>query len=212
MRYRYGLNLAMSSKNMSGFSLVDTMIAMVMVFIAMAGILSAHVSFVTLRQTNMEKALARNAAEQSFSALRGMLGIVEAYSGYGGGSTGETFDVRSLQRPSANEPVGRVVVWRLRSSLEDQVNPPQPDPASSLTLDYNDLLAAQTAFSSSFPDVMESISYATGTDWDDYLDTNDDGIVDSEDNPQLMPITIRIRWHSSSGVRTNYFSTIIGRR
>ncbi len=212
MRYRYDRNLAMGLKNTSGFGLVDTMIAMAILFIALAGILSAHVSFVALRRVNMEKALARNAAEQSFSAVRGMLGIVEAYSSYGGGTTGETFDIRGLQRPSASEPVGRIIVWRLRSSLKDQVNPPQPDPESSLTLDYSDLLAAQTAFISSFPDGMESISYATGTGWNDYLDTNNDGAVDSADDPQLLLITIRIRWRSPSGVRTNYFSTIIGRR
>jgi hypothetical protein len=202
----------MGSKNRSGFGLVDTMIAMAILFIAMAGILSAHVSFVALRQVNMEKAMARNAVEESFSALRGMLGIVEAYNSFGGGSTGETFDIRGLQRPSTGEPVGRIIVWRLRSSLKDQVNPPQPDPGSSLTLDQDDLFAAQVAFSSSFPDVMESISYTTGTGWDDYLDTNNDGAVDGADDPQLLLITIRIRWRSSSGVRTNYFSTIIGRR
>ena len=195
-----------------GFTLVETIIAMSVLFIAMAGIVSVLLSTVKLRQFNEAEAKARNAAEQVFSAIRGMSDVVDAYSRFGGGGPEETFDIRGLQGPVPGTSVGRVIVWRRKSSLKDRVTPPQPDPGSALALSQADLLAAQMSFSSSFPSTMDSAAGTAGTAWDDYLDTNGDGLVTSTDEPQLMPVSLRIRWRAPSGVTTQYYSAIIGRR
>jgi len=53
---------------------------------------------------------------------------------------------------------------------------------------------------------------ATGTAWNDFLDTNGDGTVDAGDDPQVMPVTVRIRWRSNTGIKTKHFSAVMGRR
>ena len=214
MRQRIGLRRKTNLRGRcAGFTLIETLIAMSLVAVALAGIISAYVSGIWLRQVNMEKAKARNAAEQTFSAIRGMENIVDAYLRFGGGALEETFEIRGLQGPAANEPPGRIIVWRLKSSLKNRVTPPKPDPASSLALSQIEILGAQAAFSSSFPSVIDTVANMTGsTAWDDYIDTNNDGVVDDKDEPQIMPVTIRIRWRSRSGMSTHYFSATIGRR
>ena len=59
---------------------------------------------------------------------------------------------------------------------------------------------------------VDSMPNAVGTGWNDYLDTNGDGLVTGADDPQLMPVSVRIRWRSPSGIATQYYSAIIGRR
>lgn len=196
----------------AGFSLLETMIAMVMLFVSMAGILSAYLNCLWEQQVNTEEARARNAAEQVLSALRGMPDLVEAYQRFGGGGPEETFAVRGLQGPSVNDAAGRVIVWRRKDSLKNRVTPPQPDPGSAMFLSQSDLLAAQQAFSSTFPAVLDTAAGMTGTGWNDFLDTNGNGTVDITDDPQVMPVTVRIRWRTRSGIRTHYFSAVIGRR
>jgi hypothetical protein len=195
-----------------GFTLLETIIAMSVLFIAMAGIVSVLLSTVKLRKFNEGEAKARNAAEQVFSAIRGMSDVVDAYGRFGGGGPEETFDVRGLQEPAPGVPVGRIIVWRLKDSLKDRATPPQPDPASALVLSQDDLLRAQMSFSSTFPAIMDAAAGAAGTAWNDYLDTNGDGLVTSADDPQLMPVSVRLRWRSQSGVTTQYYSAIIGKR
>ena len=107
-----------AGKHQSGISLIETVIAMSILFIGLAGIVSAHISSMRLRQVNAERALSRNAAEQVFSGIRGMPGLVDAYQRFGGGGPEETFDVRGLQTPAPGQPVGRVIVWRLKNSLK----------------------------------------------------------------------------------------------
>ncbi len=194
------------------FTLVETVIAMSVLFIALAGIISALLRTVTLRQVNAGDALSRTAAEQVFSAIRGMPDVVDAYSRFGGGGPEETFAIRGLQGPTPGEQVGRVIVWRLKSSLKNRTTPPQPDPGSALVLSQDDLMTAQNLFSSAFPNIMDSMANATGTAWNDYLDTNGDGFVTSADDPQIMPVSVRIRWRAPSGVTTQYYSAIIGKR
>jgi type II secretory pathway pseudopilin PulG len=213
MRYRASWK-GLRTKRIScgGFSLIETLIAMSVLFIALAGIISANISSMRLRQVNGEKALARNAAERVFSAIRGMPGLVEAYQRFGGGGSEETFDVRGLQDPAPGQPVGRVIIWRRKNSLQNQVNPPQPDPGSALALSQDEILEAQATFLNNFPNAMDRVAGATGTGWNDYVDTNNNGSVELGDDPQLMPVTLRIRWRSRTGVSTQYFSAIIGRR
>ena len=201
-----------SRKACGGFTLLETIIAMSVLFISMAGIVSAYLSCMWVRQVSSERALARNAAEQTLSAIRGLPGIVDAYLRFGGGGAEETFTVRGLQDPSPNEPVGRVIVWRRKSSLKNRVTPPQPDPGSALAMSQDDILAAQVAFSSVFPPMMDMVADQAGTGWDDYMDTNTDGMVNTTDDPQLMAVTVRIRWRSRSGITTHYFSAVVGRR
>ena len=124
MRYRQRNRLSKFSRNSSsGFSLLEMFISMSVLSIALAGIIAAILSNTQLRKMNEEKAMARNAAEQVFSGIRGQPDIVEAYNRYGGGGTNETFAIRGLQNPSANEPVGRVIIWRLKSSLKNGAAP-----------------------------------------------------------------------------------------
>lgn len=213
MRYRQRNRLSKFSRaDSSGFSLLELFISMSVLSIALTGIISAILSNTQLRKMNEEKAMARNAAEQVFSGIRGQPDIVEAYNRYGGGGTNETFTVRGLQNPAANEPVGRVIVWRLKSSLKNGAAPPQPDPGSAMILSQEDILAAQRAFTSSFPTVLDMLPNTTGTGWDDFLDTNNSGAVSSLDDPQVMPVTVRVRWRSSARMMTEYFSTVIGLR
>lgn len=205
-------SMARSPNCSSGFTLVETIVAMAVLFIAMAGVITANLSSMHLRQLNAQEAKARNAAEGVLSAIRGTPNLVEAYNRFGGGGPEERFDVRGLQGSLPGEPAGRVIVWRLKSSLKDRVNPPQPDPGSPFALSKTDILAAQARFSSSFPNVMDSVANTDGTGWNDYLDTNTDGKVDSTDDPQLMGVSVRIRWRTSSGLSTQYFSAVIGKR
>ena len=67
-----------------GFTLIEVIIAMSVLFIAVASIVSATLVCMQLRQLNHEKALARNSAEQVFSAIRGMPSIIDAYNRFGG--------------------------------------------------------------------------------------------------------------------------------
>jgi type II secretory pathway pseudopilin PulG len=195
-----------------GFTLIETLLAMCVIFIAMAGLISAILVCSRLRQLNEDKALARNAAEHAFSAIRGMGSLPDAYGRFGGGGSEETFTVRGLADPAPNQPAARVIVWRRKSSLKNRTTPPNPDPGSAMAWTPADLLAAQAAFSSAFPGVMDTMADAAGTGWDDYLDTNGDGAVNGLDEPQLMPVTLRLRWRTHSGVTTQYFSAIIGNR
>lgn len=207
-----GRPLGCSKITIRGFSLIETMITMTVLSISLMGIFSALITCMQVRKMNENNAMARNAAEGVLSGIRGMPGIVEAYQRFGGGGSEETFTVRGLQDPSANEPCGRVIVWRLKSSIKNRVNPPQPDPGSALAMSKDDVLAAQTAFAESYPNIMETMANMSGTAWDDYIDTNTDGVVNDLDEPQIMAVTVRIRWRSHSGLNTRYFSGIIGRR
>ncbi len=195
-----------------GFTLVELVITMSVLSIALTGIFSAVMSNMQLRKLNADKALARNAAERVLSGARGMPGIVEAYLRFGGGGPEEAFTIRGLQDPSTNETAGRVIVWRLKSSLQNNVNPSHPDPGSSLPLSQADILAVQASFASSFPNVMDTMANIPGTGWDDYIDTNMDGVVNDSDDPQIIGISVRIRWRSHSGLITQYFSGLIGRK
>jgi type II secretory pathway pseudopilin PulG len=202
----------LSQRSEGGFTLLETVIAMSVLFIAMAGLFSAILICSRLRQTNAEHAKARNAAEQIFSGIRGMPTIVDAYDRFGGGGSEETFDIEGLKPVSPNDPVGRVIVWRLKSGLKDRTTPPQPDPGSALAMSQDEIRAAQEAFSGGFPGMMEQSAYVSGTGWDDFLDTNKNGFVESTDDPQLMAVTVRVRWQPHSGVATQYYSAVIGKR
>jgi type II secretory pathway pseudopilin PulG len=192
--------------------MIETMISMAVLMIAMASIMTTLLNGTRLRQVNEDNARARNAAEETLSAIRGMMNIPDAYNRFGGGGAEEIFNIRGLQGLAPNTPAGRVIVWRLKSSLKDRATPPQPDPGSALILSQNELLEAQRAFSDTYPGILDSAANATGTAWDDFLDTNGDTFVDAADDPQVMPVTVRIRWQSQTGVITRYFSAIIGRR
>jgi hypothetical protein len=191
---------------------MEVLIALSALSIALIGIISAIITCTQLRQVNGEKAHARNAAEQIFSSIRETGGLLEAYNRYGGGGPEETFVVRGLQNPAPNQPAGRVIVWRDKDSLENRINPPQPDPDSPLAMSQNDILLAQAAFSESFPAVMDTLPFAAGTGWDDFIDTNGNGFVDVSDDPQLFPVTVRIQWRSRTGTGTQYFSSVIGKK
>jgi len=213
MYLTFGERCALSKKDkQSGFTLIETMISMSVMLIAVAGLVSSILMCVKLRQTNEEKAKARNAAEQTFSAIRGMSGIVDAYNRFGGGRSEETFSVSGLSDPSATEQAGRIIIWRLKDSLKDRTNPPNPDPDSSLAFSQTDIRDAQNSFSSSFPNEMESLADTPGINWTDFIDTNGDSLVNSGDSPQLMPVTLRLRWRTRTGMTTQYFSALIGQR
>jgi hypothetical protein len=103
-------------------------------------------------------------------------------------------------------------VWRLKSSLQDTTTPPQPDPDSTLLLSQDEILAAQNSFASAFPNSLDSIAEVYGTSWDDFLDTNNDGLLTLIDDPKVLPVTVRVRWRTNSGMMTQYFSSVIGNR
>lgn len=194
-----------------GLTLVEIIIATSVLVVGLTGLVAAILSATRLRQMNAEYAKARAAAESTLSAIRGMPGLLQAYDRFGGGGDHETFAVQGLAEPSPGEPAGRVIVWRRKSALKNDP-PPAPDPASTLPFPQDEILAAQQAFSTTFPAPLESSAGIQGTGWNDFLDTNGDGIVDGADAPRILPVTVRIRWRSRSGVVTRYFSTVVGRR
>jgi prepilin-type N-terminal cleavage/methylation domain-containing protein len=180
-----------------GFTLVEIMLALAVMAVGTIGLVSAIIGGMRLEQINAEKALARNAAERVLSGLRGHPNLREAYARYGGGGSGETFDVRGLS-PVPGESAGRVIVWRIKSAT------PKPDPQSAWDLDGLD--AARVAFGP-FPLPFVGNETAAGGD---FFDTDGDGDYDDDDDPSIMPVTVRIRWKSRSGVRTEHFSTVLG--
>ncbi len=182
---------------------------MAVLVVAIVGLVSAILAATRLRQLNAEQSSARNEAERVLSAVRGMQSVRDAYARFGGGGSQETFDVHGLAGPSAGERSGRVIVWRLKSSLTVRTNPPQPDPLSTLNIPAAELLEAQASFSGSFPAPLQTMAGVAGTAWDDFFDTNGDGAYNSLDEPRLMPVTVRIRWRSRSAVVTRYFSTVV---
>jgi hypothetical protein len=95
-----------------------------------------------------------------------------------------------------------VIVWRLKGG-----NP--PDPGSGLPLTGADLQEARDRFGMAFPLALTGRETAAGAE---FLDTNGDGNVDGGDRPSIMPVTVRLRWRSHSGVVTEYFNTIVGDR
>jgi prepilin-type N-terminal cleavage/methylation domain-containing protein len=195
------------------FTLIEIMVAVTVLVIALVGLFSALVTGMQLRRLNEEKSKVRNAAEQKLSSLRGMPTIVDAYGRFGGGGEAETFFIHGLADPSPTEPAGRIIVWRNKTALKNRTNPPQPDPDSTLTpLTQQEILDAQASLSQSFLALLDAAPGATGTAWTDFLNTNGDTVVDAADDPQLMPVTVRIRWRTRHGVVTQYFSTIIGNR
>ncbi|MHC4599163.1 MAG: type IV pilus modification PilV family protein [Planctomycetota bacterium] len=121
----------------AGLTLLETIVAALILAVALVGLLAALVSEVRLRRINKERALARNAAERTLSAIRGMESLVEAYQRFGGVGPEATFDVRGLADPAPGERVGRVIVWRRKGG-----NP--PDPASTPPLSGADLQEART--------------------------------------------------------------------
>jgi type II secretory pathway pseudopilin PulG len=183
-------------------TLLEVVVSASILAIAMVGLVSALLSSMRLRELNKERAVARNAAEKTLSSLRGMGDIVGAYTRFGGGQTEETFDVTGLADPAPGQSVGRVIIWRQKHG-----NP--PDPNSPIPWPGTDLQDARTSFGMAFPLTMIG---AEGPAQVDYLDTNLDGFVNGADTPSLMPVTVRVRWRSRSGVITEYFSTVIGRR
>jgi len=185
-----------------GLSLIEVIVDTLILSVALVGLVAALISEMRLRQVNTEKALARDAAGRALSAIRGMLDLVEAYGRFGGGGPEETFDVHGLALPAPGTPVGRVIVWRDKGG-----NP--PDPASSLPLAGADLQEARTRFGMAFPLTLVGRETAARND---FLDTNGDGNVDGADRPSIMPVTIRLRWRSHSGIVTEYFNTIVGDR
>ena len=186
----------------AGLSLLETIVAALILAVALVGLLAALLSEVRLRRISKERALARNAAERTLSAIRGMPSLVEAYQRFGGAGPGESVDVHGLADPAAGEQVGRVIVWRRKGG-----NP--PDPASALPLSGADLQEARTRFGMAFP---LTLTGAEGAANPDFLDTNTDGAVNAADMPSLMPVTVRIRWRSQSAVITEYFTTLVGVR
>jgi type II secretory pathway pseudopilin PulG len=194
--------LPVNRRSEQGLTIIEVMISCMVLAIALVGLVSGLLSSMRLRELNNEKAIARNAAEQAISAIRGIPTITEAYARFGGSGPEESFDVYGLPGPGGGEAVGRVIVWRLKSG-----NP--PDPASPLTLSAEDRLAAQTRLGMAFP--LPLIGNE-GPGASDFLDTNGDGLVNGSDNPSLMPVTVRVRWRSRSGIVTEYFSTVIGLR
>ena len=98
--------------------------------------------------------------------------------------------------------MGRVIVWRMKNGAP-------PDPLSPLPWTGPDLLAAQNSLGVPLPLGLMGLE---GPAANDYLDTNGDNVVDAGDTPSLMPVTVRVRWQSRTGVITQYFSTIVGRR
>lgn len=185
-----------------GLTMVEVVISCMVLAIALVGLVSGLLSSMRLREMNNEKATARNAAEQAISAIRGMPTIIEAYSRFGGGGPEETFDVYGLAAPGGGETVGRIIVWRLKSG-----NP--ADPSSALNLTGQDLADARTRLGIAFPIPLIGDE---GLARNDFLDTNGDGVANGADTPSLMPVTVRVRWRSRSGIVTEYFSTVIGRR
>jgi hypothetical protein len=186
----------------AGLTLLETIVAALILAVALVGLLSALVSEVRLRRVNKERALARNAAERTLSAIRGMPTLVEAYQRFGGAGPEATFVVPGLAEPAPGQPVGRVIVWRRKGG-----NPPDPGSPSPLT--GADLQEARTRFGMGFPLALVG---AEGAANPDFLDTNTDGAVNVADTPSLMPVTVRIRWRSHSAVITEYFTTLVGVR
>jgi len=200
-------------RSTEGFTLIEIMVAVTVLVIALVGLFSALVTGMQLRRLNEEKSKVRNAAEQKLSSLRGMPTIVDAYSRFGGGGEAETFSIHGLADPSATEPAGRIIVWRNKTALKNRTNPPQPDPGSTLTpLTQQEILDAQASLSQSFLTLLDTAPDAEGTAWTDFLNTNGDTVVDLADEPQIMPVTVRIRWRTRHGIVTQYFSTVIGNR
>ena len=188
----------------SGMTLIEVVISASILAIAMVALVSALLSGMRLREVNKEKALARNAAEQALSAIRGMgsgpQGIVDAYIRFGGGGGAETFDVYGLASPAPGESVGRVIVWRRKDG-----NP--PDPLSALVWAPADLQEARARFGMNFP---LGLVGAEGPFANEYLDTDGNGTVNGADSPNLMPVTVRIRWRSRSAIVSEYYSTVVG--
>jgi hypothetical protein len=192
-----------------GLTLLEVVFATAILAVAIVGLVSSLLSSMQLRRMNAEKALARNAAEEVLSAVRGMGTIVDAYARFGGGGPQETFDVPGLASAAAGVPVGTVIVWRNK-------NGSPPDPASANPPTGADLTEAQARLGLPFPLALVGTE---GPNSSDFLDTPDlvtglpNGIVDSNDHPSLMPVTVRIRWRFRGGaVMTEYFSTVIGKR
>lgn len=186
----------------AGLTLIEVIVSSAVLAIALVGLISGLLSSMRLRELNNEKALARNAAEQTLSAIRGMPSIVDAYARFGGGGPEETFDVYGLAEPAAGTPVGRVFIWRSKLGAP-------PDPGSAIALSAADRNELHSYFGMTVPITLVGNE---GPVSNDFLDTTGDGVVDAADDPSLMPVTVRIQWRSRAGVITQYFSTVIGLR
>ena len=95
--------------------------------------------------------------------------------------------------------MGRIIVWRLKSALKDRSTPPQPDPGSSRVLSQADILEAQRAFADTYPNILETMANQSGTGWNDFIDTTGEGVVNASDDPQVMAVTVRMRWRREYG-------------
>ncbi|GEM_PF-3499537 len=186
----------------SGFTLIEVMIAVAVVAVALIALLTGLLSSSDLQSANKEALLAQNAAEQVFSGMRGMRDLRAAYLRWGPGGPEETFEVFGLAAPPPGSQVGRVIFWRWKDGSP-------PDPSSTAPWTSADLQEARSRLGVPFPLPWTGNEGALGAD---YLDTDGNGIFDTLDEPSLLPVTVRIRWRGRHGVKTRYYSTVLGTR
>jgi prepilin-type N-terminal cleavage/methylation domain-containing protein len=170
---------ARKHRNRAAFSLIEVMVAGVILAIAAAGIASSMVASMALSRVNRETQIAQSAAQRVIEEARG-IPFNEVFATYNatnaddGGLTvaarGPSFDVRDLD-VVPGDPDGRC----------GQVIFPTSGPPEQLREDVVDAGLGMPR------------------------DLDYDGVIDGADhkaNYTLLPIRVRVQWRGVSGVRT----------
>ena len=174
-----------------GFSLLEVMIAMVVLTVAILGLVTAIITSMRLTSTNRENTLAMNAARQKIEEMQAWPGgfseIFAAYNnatgddaGLAAAAPGGTFTVSGL-RPISTDPAVGTVLYNVDSS----------GPGSESLREF-------------------SVDPTFGPMMGMPKDLSGDGVVDANDHAAdytLLPVVVRIRWDGAMGQRETFFTT-----
>lgn len=173
-----------------GFSIVEMLVASLVVIIALSGFLRSIVGSMALAQTNREMSLAPQAARQMLEVLASEP-VEQVFARYNGDASddpggpgtapGRNFEVRGLdpRRDDADGMVGEILF-------------PTPGPASGLLSE---------GASATFRDMPR--------------DLNLNGVsleADVSADYVLLPVIVRLEWSSATGNKTLFHKTILGPR
>jgi prepilin-type N-terminal cleavage/methylation domain-containing protein len=170
-----------------GFSLIEVMIAMVVLVLAILGLAEAMVYSTRLSQSARYQTLAMNAARQKIEEMRncpnGFRGIFNMYGAAGANST---FTVSGLPADPPGAAAGQIVF---------NVNA------------ANQLV--ESAVDSTFGALMGFTVDYNGDGVGD-LDLDGDGAIDAADHAGdyiVLPVLIRVTWRDAFGNRTYDYAT-----
>jgi Tfp pilus assembly protein PilV len=209
-----------------GFTLLEVMVGAGVLVIAIVGLLAVLTSTAALQRTNRETTLALNAVRDKLEELRNYPNFNELSIAQGGGNAIEPLARYYTQtgiNPRSGLNYNQFVVTGLNpdrgwTAAQDDVN----------NDNFPDLMEAGDSEGDAVVGLVQFFTDETANDADARrvgmpLDCDGDGatittntVVDADTNGfydyNLLPVTVRIEWRSSTGSRAMQVSTKLARR